>query len=82
MFKKKQKKKKKRIMDSSDLKCPFKGPEEINYKDVYRLKRFITTRGRILSRSRTGVCSRCQRKLSREIKRARYMALLPFCHYS
>jgi len=65
-----------------NLKCPFKGPEEIDYKDVYKLKRFITTRGRILPSSRTGVCTRCQRKLAREIKKARYMALLPYCNYS
>lgn len=67
---------------AEDLACPFTGPHEIDYKDVYRLKRFVTTRGRILSSSRTGVCSKCQRKLAKAIKRARYMALLPYCHYS
>jgi small subunit ribosomal protein S18 len=80
MFKRKKKKKRKIIAEN--LKCPFKGPSEINYKDVYRLKRFITTRGRIIPRVRTGVCYKCQRKLAREIKKARYMALLPFCNYS
>ena len=74
------KKKKKQIVPEN-LKCPFKGPEEIDYKDVYKLKRFITTRGRILPRLRTGVCAKCQRKLGREIKKARYMALLPYCNY-
>ncbi|MBU0975866.1 MAG: 30S ribosomal protein S18 [Patescibacteria group bacterium] len=78
----KRKKFKKRKIDLADLKCPFTGPEEINYKDVYKLKRFVTTRGRVLSRSRTGVCKKCQRELSGEIKKARYMALLPFCNYS
>lgn len=68
--------------DYSKLKCPFKSPDEISYKDVYKLKKFVTTRGRIISRTRTGVCLRCQRKLVKEIKKARYMALLPFTEYS
>jgi len=77
------KKKKKKDKDlGRDLKCPFSRAEKIDYKDVYRLKKFITTRGRMLPRSRTGVCARHQRELAREIKRARYMALLPFCNYS
>lgn len=50
----------------------------IDYKDVYRLKKFITTRGRILPPERTGVSPRCQRKLAVEIKKARFMALLPY----
>lgn len=75
-------KKKKQKVNYKDLKCPFSNSSEINYKDVYKLKKFITTRGRILPRSRTGVCAKCQRRLAREIKRARYMALLPFCNYS
>jgi small subunit ribosomal protein S18 len=75
-----RKKKKKPFVDKN-LTCPFKNQDEIDYKDVYRLKRFITTRGRILPRSRTGVCARCQRKLAKEVKKARYMALLPFCNY-
>ncbi|MFC1780171.1 30S ribosomal protein S18 [Patescibacteria group bacterium] len=78
---KKKKKFKKKLVDKN-LVCPFKNPGEIDYKDVYRLKRFITTRGRILARSRTGVCAKCQRKLAKEIKRARYMSLLPYCNYS
>lgn len=79
MNRKKQRKKKK--VEYKDLKCPFTNADEIDYKDVYRLKKFITTRGRILPRRRTGVCARCQRRLAREIKRARYMALLPYCSY-
>ncbi|MBN2016241.1 30S ribosomal protein S18 [Candidatus Dojkabacteria bacterium] len=77
-----KRKRKKRREVAENLVCPFKNQEEITYKDVFKLKRFITTRGRIIPRSRSGVCSSCQRKLSREIKRARYMALLPFCSYS
>lgn len=42
------------------------------------LTRFISERGKIQSRGRTGLCSKHQRKLTTEVKRARYMALLPF----
>jgi small subunit ribosomal protein S18 len=50
----------------------------LNYKDVDALKRFTTDRGKILPRRITGTCAKHQRKLSREIKRARAIALLPF----
>ena len=52
--------------------------EDIDYKDVSRLSRFITERGKMSSRRGSGVCARHQRKLARAIKRARYIALLPF----
>lgn len=62
--------------------CPFgSNPNNVDYKDVDTLKKFITLRGRILSKQRTGVSSICQRKLSISIKRARHMALLPFVNY-
>jgi small subunit ribosomal protein S18 len=49
-----------------------------NYKDIDTLKRYITETGKIKPRRQTGNCSRCQRELAREIKRARHLALLPF----
>ncbi|MCU0496230.1 MAG: 30S ribosomal protein S18 [Anaerolineae bacterium] len=49
-----------------------------DYKDVDTLKRYITESGKIKPRRQTGNCSRCQRELAREIKRARHLALLPF----
>ncbi len=65
-----------------DLPCPFKGnPDLIDYKDVYKLKKFVTTRGRLLSPSKTGVSAKCQRKLALSIKRARFMAMLPYTNY-
>lgn len=51
---------------------------EPDYKEVLVLRRFLTDRGKILARSRSGVCAKHQRRLGREIKRARNMALLPF----
>jgi small subunit ribosomal protein S18 len=60
--------------------CPFAaaGIKQVDYKDVETLKRFITERGKILPRRITGVAARFQNKLVNAIKRARYMALLPF----
>jgi small subunit ribosomal protein S18 len=50
----------------------------VDYKDVKRLQRFVSERGKILPRRRTGTCARHQRTLTRAIKRARHMALLHF----
>lgn len=60
--------------------CPFKaaGIKHIDYKDIDLLAQFITERGKIIPRRITGVCCHYQRLLALAIKRARYMALLPF----
>lgn len=60
--------------------CAFcvAGEKDIDYKDIAKLKKFITEKGKILPRRQTGVCSYHQRKLALAIKRARNMALLPF----
>ena len=60
--------------------CYFKqnGVDHIDYKDVSVLKKFINPHGRIFSTKRTGVCAKNQRKLAQAIKRARFMALMPF----
>ena len=50
----------------------------IDYKDINRLKKFTTERGKILPRRISGVCAKHQRKLTLAIKRARAIALLPF----
>ena len=52
--------------------------EDIDYKDINRLKKFITESGKMLPRRMTGTCAKHQRELSRAIKRARVAALLPF----
>jgi len=49
-----------------------------DYKDVKRLQRFVSERGKIMPRRRTGTCAKHQRGLTVAIKRARHMALLPF----
>ncbi|HWC57344.1 MAG TPA: 30S ribosomal protein S18 [Candidatus Paceibacterota bacterium] len=50
----------------------------IDYKDVENLKRFLNPNGRILSRRRTGLAAKNQRRLAEAVKRARFMGLLPF----
>ena len=50
----------------------------INYKDIDTIRRFTTDQGKILPSRVTGNCAKCQRKMSKAIKRARSMAVLPF----
>lgn len=51
--------------------------ENIDYKDIARLRRYMSERGKILPRRVTGTCARHQRELTVAIKRARHLALLP-----
>lgn len=57
---------------------PIKPEEDIDYKDVDLLRKFITERGKILPRRITGLTTKQQRDLTTAIKRARIVALLPF----
>ncbi len=52
--------------------------EEIDYKDVPRIRRFLSERGKIIPRRVTGTCARHQRQLTVAIKRARHLAFLPY----
>ena len=52
--------------------------QHIDYKDIVRLRKFTSERGKILPRRMTGVCAEHQRQLSTAIKRARAIALLPY----
>jgi small subunit ribosomal protein S18 len=52
--------------------------ESIDYKDIARLRKYVSERGKILSRRTTGTCARHQRALTVAIKRARHIALLPY----
>lgn len=51
---------------------------DIDYKDIPRLRRFISERAKIVPRRVTGTCARHQRQLTLAIKRARHIALLPY----
>lgn len=57
--------------------CPLEG-QNIDYKNVELLKKYITKFGKIVPRYYSGVSLKNQKKLAREIKKARVMALLPF----
>ena len=50
----------------------------VDYKDDQTLDRFISDRGKILPRRATGTCARHQRQMATAIKRARYLALIPY----
>lgn len=52
--------------------------ENIDYKDIARLRRYMSERGKILPRRVTGTCAKHQRDLTTAIKRARHLALLPY----
>ena len=60
--------------------CRFtaEGVTEIDYKDVETLKNYITETGKIVPSRITGTSAKYQRQLSKAIKRARYLALLPY----
>lgn len=61
-------------------RCPFSsaGIKSIDFKDIDTISQYITERGKILPRRITGISHRHQKMLALAIKRARYMALLPF----
>lgn len=64
------------------MKCFFcKYTLEPDYKDVDNLQKFLTPRKKILSREKSGVCAKHQRSLSKHMKYARYLALVPFTSY-
>ncbi|TVQ81752.1 MAG: 30S ribosomal protein S18 [Micavibrio sp.] len=60
--------------------CPFTGDGalDIDYKDVKLLRRYISERGKMIPSRITGVSRKKQRRLAQAIKRARYLALLPY----
>jgi small subunit ribosomal protein S18 len=60
--------------------CRFtaQGVKEIDYKDLATLKEYLTETGKIVPSRITGTKARYQRQLGRAIKRARYLALLPY----
>ena len=60
--------------------CPFssKGAPKIDYKDVHLLRRFVSERGKIVPSRITAVSAKKQRELTQAIKRARFLALLPY----
>ena len=60
--------------------CPFSSPESnpIDYKDIKTLTRFVSERGKIIPSRISAVSASKQRQLSKAIKRARYLSLMPY----
>lgn len=52
--------------------------KHVDYKDTDTLRKFLNPHGRLLSRRRTGLSAKHQREVATAVKRARYMALLPY----
>ena len=68
------------ISSSRRKSCPYcrEKIEQVDYKDVSILRRFISDRGKIRSRRISGACRRHQSQVARAVKRARELALLPY----
>ncbi|MBE7074139.1 MAG: 30S ribosomal protein S18 [Clostridiales bacterium] len=60
--------------------CAFcvAGEKTIDYKDIAKIRKYVTEKGKILPRRQTGVCAQHQRELCTAVKRARNVALLPY----
>lgn len=60
--------------------CYFcqKGTDEVDFKETLTLKKFTAVSAKIKSRNKTGLCAKHQRGLTQAIKRARFLALLPY----
>ena len=63
-----------------DKICPLcqQGVKYVDYEDVNLLRKFISGQFSLLPASRTGLCRRHQKKIAQAVKRARFLALLPF----
>ncbi len=60
------------------MNSTFREPEYVDYKDTELLKRYLNEQGKILPRRITNVSAKFQRQLTRAVKRARHMAMIPF----
>ncbi len=83
MFNKKPKDAKKRVIRKRIVvqkDCAFCKSDdiEIDYKNIELMSRYISSRGKILSRRISGNCAKHQRKVAREIKRGRFLNLIPY----
>ena len=58
--------------------CQMCAGKSVDYKDVAIVSKYINEKGKILPRRMTGACAKHQRHIANQIKRARYMALLPY----
>jgi small subunit ribosomal protein S18 len=73
-----KKKKARRPAENVKLRGPKLQPEQIDYKDVATLQRLCSAQGKLFSRKRSGLEAAAQRRVSVAVRRARFMALLPY----
>jgi small subunit ribosomal protein S18 len=64
--------------DAPRFRTPRLKPEEIDWKDIATLQRVVSAQGKLFSRKRTGLNAEGQRKIALALKRARFMALMPY----
>ena len=74
----KRKRKPTAVREQSQCRFCREKKDYVDYKDINVLSKLLTNRGKIFSRKRSGNCAKCQRKVMKAIKRARFMALLPY----
>lgn len=73
-----KKKKSRRSADAPRFRTPRLEPEEIDWKDVATLQRLVSAQGKLFSRKRTGLTAESQRRVALALKRARFMAMMPY----
>jgi len=78
ILKHQRKRKRARRMDNARFRAPKLKPDEIDYKDVPTLQRLTSAQGKLFSRKRTGLDAECQRRVALALKRARFIALMPY----
>lgn len=74
----KKKRARRAAQDSPRMRAPKVNPEDIDYKNVALLQRLVSAQGKMFSRKRTGLDAAGQRKVALALKRARFMALMPY----
>lgn len=74
----KKKKKPKKVIEKGKCRFTKARVDEVDYKDLATLQKMVSAQGKLYGRKRTGTMSRFQRKLKLAVKRARFLALLPF----
>lgn len=75
---KRKKKRMRRVAEAARIRGARPRRSDIDYKDVASLQRMTTAQGKLFSRKRSGLDASCQRALSLAVKRARFLALLPY----
>jgi small subunit ribosomal protein S18 len=74
----KRRKRKQRFREQAKCRFCREKVEEVDYKDVSALGKLTTQQGKMFSRKRSGNCAKHQRSCKRAIKRARFLALMPY----